>query len=182
MQIVVDGCANVDVDVHGTGLVVAAGRIATVAHVVAGATAVTVRNEHGQASASVVYFDPVNDVAVLAVERSSAPAVPLGVSPAGSTGTVVVFRDDSRSFLEVDLRRLVDIRTADMYGEGKHTRPGYELAVDIEGGDSGAVVVDGRAVALVWSRSRQAENRAWAMRSELLVDHLAATDPHGQCA
>ena len=120
------------------------------AHVVAEATAITVRNEHGEASASVVYFDPVNDVAVLAVERSSAPAVPLGFGPAGSTGTVVVFRDDKPVILDVDLRRLVDFRTADIYREGKHTRPGYELAVDIEGGDSGAVVVvDGSAAALV---------------------------------
>jgi hypothetical protein len=68
VQIVVEGCANVDI--HGTGLAVAPARIATVAHVVAGATAITVRNEHGQAGASVVYFDAVNDVAVLAVDPS----------------------------------------------------------------------------------------------------------------
>jgi len=78
----------------------------------------------------------------------------------------------------------VNIRTADIYGEGKHVRPGYELALDIKAGDSGAVVVvDDRAVALVWATSRQADSRAWAMRTSLVADHLSADTEvdNGQC-
>jgi hypothetical protein len=83
------------------------------------------------------------------------------------------------------VRRRVDIRTADIYGEGKHLRPGYELGLDIRAGDSGAtVVVDGKAVALVWAISRIAEARAWAMRTTLIADHLTASTrvDNGHCA
>jgi S1-C subfamily serine protease len=183
VQIVADGC--VSVDIHGAGLVVAPGRIATVAHVVAGATSVTVRNGRGQlVEATVAYFDPVNDVAVLAVDETFAPAVPLGSATAGATGTAIVYRDDKPVALAVSIRRLVDIETADIYGDGDRARPGFELGVDIVAGDSGSVVVvDGHAVGLVWSRSRKADGRAWAMRTSLIADHLSSAEPvdHGHC-
>ncbi len=79
----------------------------------------------------------------------------------------------------------VNIRTGDIYLQGTHIRPGYELNLDIQAGDSGAVVViGGKAVALVWATSREAKARAWAMRASLLADHLSgetAVD-HGTCA
>ena len=85
-----------------------------------------------------------------------------------------MYRDDAPVTLSVEVQRLVNIRTADIYGQGKHVRPGYELTLDIRPGDSGAVVViDNRAVALVWATSRQATARAWAMRTSLIEDHLA---------
>ncbi len=182
VQIVAEGCASVDI--HGTGLVVAPGRIATVAHVVAGATKVTVRNGREERAATLTYFDPVNDVAVLAVEPSFAPAVPLGSAVAGSTGRAIVFRNEKPVELAVEIRRRVDIETADIYGNGDQPRPGFELGVDIVAGDSGSVVVvDGHAVGLVWSRSRRADSRAWAMRTSLIADHLASAAPvdHGHC-
>jgi Trypsin-like peptidase domain len=183
VQIVANGCTSVET--HGAGLIVAPGRIATVAHVVAGATTVEVRGVHGTADATVVYFDPILDVAVLKVDAEMATPIPIGAASPGDTGTVVVYRDDAPVELKAGVQRLVNIRTADIYGEGKHVRPGYELTLDIRAGDSGAVVViDGKAVALVWATSRQAESRAWAMRTSLIADHLTADTrvDNGQCA
>ena len=97
---------------------------------------------------------------------------------------MIVYRDDAPVERAADVQRVVDIRTADIYGEGKYLRPGYELHLDIQEGDSGAVVVVGdRAVALVWAISNQTAARAWAMRASLLADHLAASTPvdHGHC-
>jgi trypsin-like peptidase len=183
VQIVADGCGRVDV--HGAGLMVAEGRVATVAHVVAGATRIEVRGIHGATAATVVYFDPINDVAVLKVDAGLAAPVAIGAAAPGDHGNVIVYRDDAPVELPAEVRRIVDIRTADIYGEGKHLRPGYELTLDIQAGDSGAVVVvDDRAVALVWAKSRQAEVRAWAMRTSLIADHLSVSAPvdHGRCA
>ena len=182
VQVAATGCRAVEI--RGAGMMVADGRIATVAHVVAGATRLEVRGAHGTAEATVVYFDPVLDVALLKVDPSLAPSIPIGAAAAGDHGTVIVYRGDAPVQRPVDVTRLVDIRTADIYGEGKHLRPGYELHLDIQEGDSGATVVVGdKAVALVWATSNQAAARAWAMRTSLLADHLTASTPvdHGDC-
>jgi Trypsin-like peptidase domain len=183
VQVVATGCSQFAV--HGAGLMVAEGKVATVAHVVAGATSVEVRGIHGTAPATVVYLDPILDVAVLKVDAEVATPIPIGTASAGDRGSVVVYRDDAPVELPVEIQRLVDIRTADIYGEGTHIRPGYELTLDIQAGDSGAVVVmNDKAVALVWAVSRQAESRAWAMRTSLIADHLGVDTPvdNGECA
>lgn len=183
VQVVANGCSQVEI--HGAGMMVAPGRIATVAHVVAGAKDIEVRGAHGTATATVVYFDPILDVAVLKVDTEIAKSIPIGAASPGDEGTVIVYRDDAPVELAAGVQRLVNIRTADIYGKGRHVRPGYELALDIQAGDSGAVVViHDKAVALVWATSRQAEARAWAMRTSLIADHLAADSPvdNGDCA
>lgn len=182
VQVVANGCSQVEV--HGAGLMVAPGKIATVAHVVAGAKDIEVRGAHGTSPATVVYFDPILDVAVLKVDPDLAPSIPIGAASPGDQGSVIVYRDDAPVELPAAVQRLVNIRTADIYGEGTHVRPGYELTLDIRAGDSGAVVViHDKAVALVWATSRQAEARAWAMRTSLIEDHLASDTPvdNGDC-
>jgi len=182
VQIVADGCTAAPT--HGAGLMVAPGRIATVAHVVAGATTIEVRGRRGSGPATVVYFDPIVDVALLRVDPTLGSPIPVGDAAAGDSGDVIVYRDDAPVMLSAAVRRLVQIRTADIYGDGKHVRPGYELNLDIKAGDSGAVVViGGKAVALVWATSREVEQRAWAMRTSLIADHLTASDEvdRGRC-
>ena len=183
VQVIANGCSSIEV--HGAGMMVAPGRIATVAHVVAGAKSVEVRGLHGTADATIVYFDPILDLAVLKVESAVATPVSIGDASPGDSGEVVVYRDEGPVELPVEVQRLVNIRTADIYGKGTHVRPGYELTLDIRAGDSGAVVViDNHAVALVWATSRQAAARAWAMRASLLSDHLSGDAPvdNGECA
>ena len=131
-----------------------------------------------------MFFDPVLDLAVLKVDPALATPIAIGTAARGQQGNVIVYRDDAPVQLPVGIQRLVDIRTADIYGEGTHVRPGYELNLDIRPGDSGAVVVvDEKAVALVWATSREAKARAWAMRASLLADHLSgdAVVPNGEC-
>ncbi len=183
VQVVANGCSSIEV--HGAGLMVGAGRIATVADVVAGAKSVEVRCVRGTAQATVVYFDPVLDLAVLKVDPALAAPVAIGSAAAGDQGGVIVYRKGAPVELPVRIERLVNIRTGDIYLRGTHVRPGYELNLDIQAGDSGAVVViGGRAVALVWATSRETKARAWAMQASLLADHLSgemAVD-HGTCA
>lgn len=164
---------------------VADGRIATVAHVVAGADRIEVRGAHGSGDAAVVYFDPILDVAVLKVDPRLGAPIPIATARQGDRGTAVVYRDGNPLELAAEVERLVDIRTEDIYGEGKHLRPGYELKLDVQPGDSGSVViVDGKAVAIVWATSQETEARSWAMRTTLVADHLTAAAPvdHGHCA
>ena len=119
------------------------------------------------------------------VDPALAAPIGIGSAAAGDRGGVIVYRKDGPVELPVSVERLVNIRTGDIYLQGKYIRPGYELNLDIQAGDSGAVVViGGKAVALVWATSRETKARAWAMQASLLADHLSgdtAVD-HGDCA
>jgi S1-C subfamily serine protease len=182
VQIVALGCSALER--HGAGVMIADGRIATVAHVIAGATSVEVRGRHGSGEATVVYFDPVNDLAVLKVDPRLATPMRIGSAKGGDHGTAVVYRESVPTTLRAVVQRSVDIRTADIYGQGEHLRPGYEVTIDVEPGDSGTnVVVGGRSVAIVWATSRRTDERSWAMRTTLLEEHLEDATPvdHGHC-
>jgi len=78
--------------VEGSGWVAEPEIVVTNAHVVAGEQDTTVQQEGGRAqrSASVVAFDPVNDVAVLRVAGLSARALALESSPASGTSGAIL--------------------------------------------------------------------------------------------
>lgn len=152
---------------RGTGLVVEPGRVLTSAHVVAGATAIRVFSAAGQvAEARVIAFDPANDLAVLEVPPGLGRPLPLAPDPPAGAfdGRVVVFRQDVPVIETVEITRRVTLETEDIYRGAPVSRPGYELRADVRHGDSGGVIVrGGEAVAVVWSRSRLAGDRAWAV-------------------
>ena len=149
---------------RGDGLVVAPGRVLTAAHVVAGSDHVQVTTSSATTSAVVTVFDPANDVAVLAINPRFAPAIPIGTADANDRGVVVVYRDGTPTMVPVRIVEVVTIRTEDIYLDTIHDRPGYELeAVIIPGDSGGVVVVDHRAVAVVWARSRRSDTRAWSV-------------------
>ena len=172
VEVVATGCGLIEG--RGDGLVIAPGRVLTVAHVVAGSDQVEVSNQFGTTTAVVTVFDPANDVAVLAVDPAFAPAIRLGSADANDRGVVVVYRDGEPTIVQVRVARIVTVRTQDIYDDAIHDRPGYELEAEIVPGDSGGVVVvDHRAVAVVWARSRQSDTRAWSVDARVVADHLA---------
>jgi S1-C subfamily serine protease len=173
--------AAVDVRVDGCGPRVGFGsgsmiddRIAvTAAHVVAGGSAVEVIDSDETATpAEVVHFDPELDLAVL---RTAEPVgVPIDIrsddaEPAETGIVALVRRDDVAESVDVEVvdvtvLRTVQIDTTDIYLDADVTRAGFEVEGSIDPGDSGGVVVlPGGAVGLIWARSNQRENRAWAI-------------------
>jgi len=154
--------------VRGAGLLIAPDLVLTAAHVVAGATAIDVIGHAGiEVSAEVVAFDPENDLAVLKVPTTTlGTAVPLASDPPTEAfaGEVVVFRQGVAVIEPAQILRRVTINTDDIYRGTPTSRPGYELQAAILPGDSGGVIVHaGEAVAVVWSRSRLTDARAWAI-------------------
>jgi hypothetical protein len=119
--------------------------------------------------ATIVAFDPTNDLAIVEISEPHRSVVPLAELPLQSTslpinGTIGVVRDGNVIRLPITLRRSVKITTEDIYLEDDVVRPGFELKGDIIRGDSGAViVVDGNGVGVIWSRSRTSAARAWAI-------------------
>lgn len=155
------------IPVRGAGLLIAPGMVLTAAHVVAGATSIVAIGSTGvEAIGEVVAFDPHDDLAVVAVPVPLGVPLPLTADPptGAFAGEVVLFRQDVASVVPVRAIRRVTINTEDIYRGGPTSRPGYEVQASVLPGDSGGVVVrDGEAVAVMWSRSRLTEDRAWAI-------------------
>jgi len=174
VRVEAEGCGSHSV--VGGGAFVAAHRVITVAHVVAGATEVDVvlpdRSEH---AALVVAIDRDKDLAVLDVNIDTTP-LQRGSMRVGAKGNFVTWRTDvplSGTFTSL---AFVDIRAADIDDTEMVPRRGYEVRAQVEPGDSGSVLVaDGRAVAVMFARSTKHPDRGWATDiSE--ADSLLQTD------
>ncbi len=144
---------------EGSGWVVSARRVVTNAHVVSGATGVTVqvKGEGAALPATVVYFDPQRDLAVLAVPELSAPPLAQGeVVGRGSDVVVAGFPLDGA--LQVDPARVRQqlVATGDnIYGEPGTRREIYSLYAEVEPGNSGGPLLDaaGRVVGVIFAKS-----------------------------
>jgi S1-C subfamily serine protease len=139
----------------------------TSAHVVKGATEITVTRRGATGVGTVVAFDPEMDLAYLRVSglTSRHPAtIDSSDVEEGDDGVAYLARDGQVVALPLTIRRRVQIRTENIYVEGETLRPGFELRADIDPGDSGgAVVVDGKVIGVVWARSNRSPTRAYAI-------------------
>lgn len=161
-----DTCKQAQV---GSGWVVAPGRIATNAHVVAGADRVTVsvRGTGRERPARVVAFDPRRDVAVLDVSQLGAPVSGQGPAlDAGGEAALAGFPGDQG--LSVGAARVRDVmraRGADIYGNPDVSREIYSLRAQVRRGASGGPMIDrgGDVVGMVFATSLDDPNTGYAL-------------------
>ncbi|MBX3194353.1 MAG: MarP family serine protease [Microbacteriaceae bacterium] len=158
----------------GTGFVIAPDRIVTNAHVVAGVPGPVVEAPNGQAlDGRVVYFDPADDLAVIAVDGLTAAPLDLA-APLGPGDDAVVdgypyggpFTSGPAQVLAISTERLEDI-----YGSRSSTREVYTLAADIEPGNSGGplLTTDGDVAGVVFARSATDDDLGYAMTNTELA-------------
>jgi len=165
----------------GTGFVVADDRVVTNAHVVAGVTEPVVEAPNGEAIAgSIVYFDPVLDIAVIAVPGLTADPLPLGDSLPAGTDAAVQGYPFGGPFTS-GAARVMKVGTAqvdDIYGTSTHPREVYTLAADVRQGNSGGPVLtlDGTVAGVVFARSADTASVGFAMTMAEL-DPVAAEAP-----
>lgn len=163
-----DGCSGSQV---GTGFVAAPHLVVTNAHVVASGsdqTAYTVTDDADRTHrASVVYFDPEDDLAVLLVESLDAPALALadGID-AGTIGWVYghpLGGDLDRR--EFKAAASTGARVPDIYGERDVTRDIVPIRAALQKGDSGSPLVDldGNVVGVAFAISPDDESLAVAI-------------------
>lgn len=152
----------------GSGFVVADDRVVTNAHVVAGVNEPVIESPDGQAlPGSVVYFDAVDDLAVIAVPGLSAAPLPLGDTvPAGTDAAVQgypyggPFSSGAAGVMSVRTTNVEDI-----YGQSSSPREVYTLAADIRQGNSGGPVLslDGSVIGVVFARNADNSTVGYAM-------------------
>jgi S1-C subfamily serine protease len=166
VQIQSRGCGGV---LFGSGFPVDAGLVITNAHVVAGSRRhEVVTNKGVKVPASVVYFDPNHDLALL-----SAPGLPLkplrlaGAASPGQEAAVIGYPSGGR---EQIIGARVVLRTQpeapDIYHQNQEIRRDiYVLQSRVRKGVSGGPVVDlrGRPLGVVFAASTVEENEGYAL-------------------
>jgi S1-C subfamily serine protease len=167
-------------DVSGSGFAVGPQEVITNAHVVAGVTDPKIRTEHGTDGlpATVVYFDPVADIAVLHVPGLS--LVPLQFADEqASTGDSAVVAGFPRSgpfqINPVRVRTLVSGRRQDIYGNGGSTRNIYIVRGTVQRGNSGGPVLrpDGKVLGMVFGADEDQKTNGYALAASDLAPGLA---------
>ena len=176
----------------GSGFVVAADRVVTNAHVVAGVAEPIVEIPGGGAlPGRVVYFDPGKDLAVIAVNGMPTAPLPLVENLARGTVGVVDGYPYGGPFTTKPARVLSVSTTAvdDIYGAPAGSREIYTLAADVREGNSGGPLLseDGAVAGVVFAKSADLENVGYALTMTELspvaaqATGLTSTVPSGTC-
>jgi S1-C subfamily serine protease len=176
----------------GSGFVVSEDRVVTNAHVVAGVTEPVVEVPgKGAQAAIVVYFDPIDDLAVLAVDGLT--AAPLQLTTTLAAGTTAV--TDGYPFggpfvsLPAEVISVATTQVNDIYGSTQNPRNIYTLAADVQQGDSGGPLLTeaGQVAGVVFAKSATTTNVGYAVTMEELLpvaqsaDSLDASVSSGDC-
>jgi S1-C subfamily serine protease len=177
----------------GSGFVVAPDRIVTNAHVVAGVSEPVVELPGGDAVVgTIVYFDPVDDLAVIAVDGLAAAPIALAATlPPGSRAVTHgypyggPFDSDPAEVLSVG-----ELGIPDIYGQAPTPRLVYTLAADVAQGESGGPLLTetGQVAGVIFAKAADTQNVGYALAMEEVrpvTDQAAAlTEPvvPGTCA
>lgn len=169
---VVGAAPACDENVSGSGFAFAPNRVMTNAHVVGGVREpeVLMSDSDTRYPATVVYFDPDLDVAILAVP--DLPAKPLAFSlkvERDDPVAVIGYPEDAP--LTATPGRVRDLQTAigrDIYGQNRVVREIISMRADVRPGNSGGPVVNkaGDVVGVVFASSLDSDDTGYAMTAE----------------
>jgi len=172
------------VTASGSGFVVAPDRVMTNAHVVAGVDRPVVELPGREArEGRVVYFDPADDIAVVAVDGLD--AAPLELVPTlGIASEAVVQGYPYGGPFTTGAARVLSVGIADVpdiYDESTVAREVYALAAQVRPGNSGGplLTTTGEVAGLVFARAEDDDELGYAMTPaefSPVVERLAGMD------
>jgi S1-C subfamily serine protease len=161
----------------GSGVVVSPGRVATNAHVVAGAGRITVgsANDRANRGARLVYLDPANDIAILHVPGLESP-VPRWVAeaPRGMDAVVAGYPGGGPLTLG-EARVRGQILVADDQGSG--SREVHVFRGLVRPGNSGGALLDldGSVLGLVFANAQDDDQTGFALTEAEVRTAIEAT-------
>jgi S1-C subfamily serine protease len=192
LQIQSRGCGGV---LFGSGFPVAPGLVITNAHVVAGSSRhEVVTNRNVRAPASVVYFDPTHDLALLSVPDLSVKPLPLATSPARRDQEAVVIGypgGGPQRYIGATIVLRTQPEAPDIYARPQHTRRDiYVLHAAVRRGVSGGPLVDlkGHPLGVVFAASTVERTEGYALTNAEVRRAITRNDgnrrpvPVGGCA
>jgi S1-C subfamily serine protease len=162
----------------GSGFVAGPDRVITNAHVVAGVSDPVVELPGAPVrEGEVVYFDPVDDLAVIAVpDLGVAPLAVAGELTAGDAAIVQGYPFGGPfTAVAASIQTVADVPVPDIYGSSEAVRRIYAMAATVQPGNSGGpVLTPGGAVAgVVFARADDGSAVGYAMTTAELMPVLA---------
>lgn len=176
----------------GSGFVVAPGRVITNAHVVAGVNQPVIEVPGGGAfPGRIVHFDPVRDIAVLAVDGLERPALLLGTEMEdGATAAFAGYPAGGPFQIQpASIQNRSDVLVENIYGADASAINVYSLAANVQQGNSGGPLLDmdGTVAGVIFAKSTGNAPVGYALTLEELrpiADQATAfsdTVSAGQC-
>lgn len=164
VKVVGTGCGGL---VTGSGFPVGDGLIVTNAHVVSGTTDHRIQTVDGAVlPATVVYFDPEVDLAILSVPDYNGPILSFATGDRGTTGAVIGYPGGGPERVEpAVIDGAVTAEGRDIYNSNLVTRQIFVLQSIVRPGNSGGPLVDtnGRVLGIVFATSASDPQQAYAL-------------------
>jgi hypothetical protein len=157
------GCSGI---ITGSGFPVAGNHILTNAHVVAGTAHTEVISGSRTYPASVIWFDPGRDVAILNVPGFKLAPLQTANAAPGTQGATIGYPGGGP---EVTTPAVVDSQVTaegrDIYNQNLVTRQIFIIEARVQPGDSGGPLVDlqGNVLGVIFAASTSQEDRAYAL-------------------
>lgn len=169
------GCGSVE----GSGFVTDGGLVVTNAHVVAGATALTVTDRRGTHRAESLIVDGAADIAVLRADSVQAPSLSLTTEPVANGTPAVVLGypgDGALTAVPAVVVQKLPVLESRIGGTGLVSREVYRLAATVRPGNSGGPLLDtsGQVIGVVNARSLTNNETGFALTLDPLRADLAA--------
>jgi len=175
VKIVGPGCGGV---VDGSGFVVGDDMVVTNAHVVAGIKRQFVNDSNGTHSAVAIWFDPNLDLAILRVSNLAGDPLPLAKGLVPNNTAAAVLGYPGGGAFTANPASVLDHFTAvgrNIYGRSSTERSVYEVAADVQSGNSGGPLVraDGAVVGVIFARSTSYNHVGYALTTDQVSDAIS---------
>jgi len=174
VQIAGKGCGGV---VEGSGFVAGDGEVLTNAHVVAGVDKPFVVDKKASHQATVVFFDPDLDIAVLRVADLLGKPLTLNAAstPNGTSVAMLGYPEDAGFTASPGV--ILDSFTAvgrNIYNKGQTQRQVYSMKADVREGNSGGPIItaDGSVVGVVFAKSTGYDQVGYALTMQQIISSL----------
>ena len=178
---------------EGSGFLYGPGRVMTNAHVVAGVDRPVVLVGEDERPATVVYYNPNIDIAVLAVDGARGPFLRFDRrGRPNQAGAVLGYPQDGPYNVQAArIRGEQRLRSPDIYGNGTVVREVFSLRALVRPGNSGGPLVSsaGKVLGVIFAASVTDGDTGYALTAEQVAerrrpgpDPLLPTWSTGDCA
>lgn len=166
------GCGGL---VTGSGFPIGGGYVVTNAHVVSGTSTHRVLTPDGTAmNATVVYFDPARDVALLYVPAYT-ESLSFAAASRGTGAVAIGYPGGGGESVEpAVVDGVIEAQGRDIYSQNPVTRQIYVIQGRVRPGNSGGPLVDlhGRVLGIVFATSAADPNQAYVLTDDEIASDL----------